>query len=102
MNQAERLPVTAELAQAYSEHAPVMTMLPHFARGEDYVRRSLAIRRGFGDVWGEGQSLHFLGVVLSGASRFEEALESLHRAVAMLERTGDQWEVSTARWHIAF
>ena len=102
MNQAERLPVTAELAQAYSEHAPVMTMLPHFARGEDYVRRSLAIRRGLGDVWGEGQSLHFLGVVLYGASRFEEALESLQRAVAMLERTGDQWEVSTARWHIAF
>ena len=28
MNLAERYPPTAELAQAYSEHAPVMTMIP--------------------------------------------------------------------------
>ena len=102
MNLAERYPVTLELAQAYSEHAPVMTMIPYFSRGEDYARRSLAIRRDLGDVWGEGQSLHFLGVVLYGASRYEDALGSLRDAVELLERTGDQWEMSTARWHIAF
>jgi diguanylate cyclase (GGDEF)-like protein len=102
LNLAERYPASPELAQAYSEHAPVMTMLPYLTRGERYVRRSLEIRRELGDLWGEGQSLNFLGVVLYAGSRYEEALETLHEAVRLLERTGDQWEVSTARWHIAF
>src|SRR4030095_9094763 len=45
MNLAERYPPTAELAQAYSEHAPVMTMIPWFARGIAYAEKSLAIRQ---------------------------------------------------------
>jgi signal transduction histidine kinase len=102
MNLAERYPPTAELAQAYSEHAPVMTMIPSFERGIRYAQRSLAIRRALGDVWGQGQSLHFYGVVLYAASRFAESLEKCHEAVKLLERTGDRWELNTAGWHIAF
>jgi signal transduction histidine kinase len=102
MNLAERYPATAELAQAYSEHAPVMTMLPWFERGIAYAQRSLAIRRSLGDVWGQGQSLHFYGVVLYAASRFAESLEKCQEAVKLLERTGDRWELNTAGWHIAF
>jgi signal transduction histidine kinase len=102
MNLAERYPPSAELAQAYSEHAPVMTMLPWFERGIRYAERSLAIRRALGDVWGQGQSLHFYGIVLYSASRFAESLEKCHEAVRLLERTGDRWELNTAGWHIAF
>ena len=102
MNLAERYPDTPQLAKAYSEHAPVMTLLPWFRRGIAYARRSLAIRRGLGDVWGEGQSLHFYGVVLYAASRFEACLDACREAVRLLERTGDRWEVNTARWHIAY
>src|SRR5439155_3960829 len=65
-------------------------------------RRSLAIRRALGDVWGQGQSLHFYGVVLYAASRFAESLEKCQEAVKLLERTGDRWELNTAGWHIAF
>ncbi|HET6690508.1 MAG TPA: AAA family ATPase, partial [Miltoncostaeaceae bacterium] len=101
MNLAERYPPTLELAQAYSEHAPVMTVLPWFSRGLDYADRSLAIRRDLGDVWGQGQSLHFRGVVLYGASRYEECIASCEEAVELLERTGDRWEMNTAAWHIA-
>ncbi len=101
MNLAERYPPTLELAQAYSEHAPVMTVLPWFSRGLDYADRSLAIRRRMGDVWGQGQSLHFRGVVLYGASRFRECIASCEEAVALLERTGDRWEMNTASWHVA-
>jgi signal transduction histidine kinase/tetratricopeptide (TPR) repeat protein len=101
MNQAETFPETLELAQAYSEHAPVMTMLPWFRRGLAYAEKSLVIRRHLGDLWGEGQSLHFLGVALYGASRFEESLERCGEAVRVLERTGDRWEVNTASWHRA-
>jgi len=101
MNLAERHAPTPELAQAYSEHAPVCTMVPWCSRGIDYAARSLAIRQTMGDTWGEGQSLHFYGLVLYVAGRYEESLEKLRAAVEILERTGDQWEVNTAGWHIA-
>jgi signal transduction histidine kinase/tetratricopeptide (TPR) repeat protein len=102
MNILERYPPSLELAQAYSEHAPVMSTLPWFSRGIRYAERSLEIRRSFGDIWGQGQSLHFYGVVLYGASRFEEATEKLNEAIRLLERTGDQWEINTALWHIGY
>jgi signal transduction histidine kinase len=101
LNVAERYPASPELAQAYSEHAPVMTVIPWFSRGARYAEKSHALRQAFGDVWGQGQSLHFLGTALYGASRFREALETLQRAARILERTGDLWEANTARWHIA-
>ncbi len=102
MNLTERYPPTAERAQAYSEHAPVMSLLPWFSRGIDYATRSHAIRRDLGDIHGQGRSLHFHGVVLYGASRWEECQERCREAVRLLDRTGDRWEVNTARWHIAY
>ena len=102
MNLLERYPPTLELAQAYSEHAPVASTLPWYSRGIAYAEKSLEIRRRFGDVWGQGQSLHFYGVVLYAGSRFEAAIEKLTEATRLLDRTGDQWEISTALWHLGF
>jgi signal transduction histidine kinase len=102
MNLVERYPPTLELAQAYSEHAPVMTMVPWFSRGIAYAEKSLAIRKEFGDLWGQGQSYHFYGVVLYAASRFRESIEKCQIAASLLERTGDRWEVNTANWHIGY
>jgi two-component system sensor kinase len=102
MNLAERYPPSAELAQAYSEHAPVMTMIPWFARGKAYGEKSLRIRTDLGDVWGQGQSLHFIGVVDYAASKYDECIDHCRRAAALLDRTGDCWESNTAKWHIAF
>ena len=102
MNLLERYPPTLELAQAYSEHAPVASTLPWYSRGIAYAQKSLDIGRDFGDVWRQGQSLHFYGVVLYAGSRFEESIEKLLEAIRLLERTGDQWEISTALWHLGF
>jgi two-component system sensor kinase len=102
MNLAERYPPSAELAQAYSEHAPVMTMLPWYSRGLQYARRSLEIRQAAGDVWGQGQSLSFYGAGLYASSRFRECIDACSEAVHMLERTGDRWEQNTATWHQVF
>jgi len=101
LNLAERYAPTPELAQAYSEHAPVTTMVPWCTRGIAYAERSLAIRRELRDTWGEGQSLHFYGLVLYVAGRYEESLTKCRAAVEILERTGDRWEVNTAGWNIA-
>jgi tetratricopeptide (TPR) repeat protein len=102
MNLAERYPPTPELAHSYSEHAPAMTVLPFLSRGMVYAEKSLAMRRAFSDLWGQGQSLHFHGVVLYAASRFRECIDRCREAIRILERMGDQWEINTARWHIAF
>ncbi|HMC90376.1 MAG TPA: GAF domain-containing protein, partial [Gemmataceae bacterium] len=101
MNLAERYPPTPELAQAYSEHAPAMSLIPYFRRGIAYAEKSLAIRKTLGDLWGQGQSLHFYGVVLYASSRFHECIEKCREAVRLLERTGDYWEVNIARYQIA-
>ena len=102
MNLAERYPPSLELAQAYSEHAPVMTMVPWFSRGRAYGHKSLQIRTDLGDVWGQGQSLHFIGIVDYAAANFRACIDYCRRAAALLDRTGDCWESNTAKWHIAF
>ncbi len=102
MNLVERYPPGPELAQAWSEHAPVMTMIPYHTRAIAYAEKSFAIRERLGDVWGQGQSLSFHGVALYSASRYEECIDKCRRAVRLLQRTGDQWEVNTATWNIAF
>ncbi len=101
VNTAERYPPTLELAQAYSEHAPMLTMVPWFSRATAYAEKSLAIRRELGDVWGQGQSLHFYGLGLYAAGRFEESIEKCREAVRLLQRTGDQWEVNNAHYQYA-
>lgn len=101
LNLAERYPPSAELGQACSEHAPVMTMLPWYDRSLRYARRSLEIRRARNDPWGQGQSHGFAGVTLYAASRFDEGVDACREAIRLLQSTGDQWEVNTASWTLA-
>ncbi|TSC29317.1 ATP-binding protein [Corallococcus sp. Z5C101001] len=101
MNLAERYPPTPELAQAYSAHSPALTTLPWFQRAYAYAEKSLALRQQQGDVWGQGQSLHFYGLALYASSRFRECIEKCREAVRLLERTGDPWEVNNATFQIA-
>jgi PAS domain S-box-containing protein len=101
LNRAEAYPPTAELAQAYSEHAPGMSLIAWFSRGIEYAQKSLVMRKEFGDLWGQGQSLHFYGIVLYAASQYRECVAKCREAVRLLERTGDYWEVNIARFQTA-
>jgi len=101
LNLAERFPPTVELAQAYSEHAPGMSVLPLFDRAIRYAEKSLAMRRELGDLWGQGASLVFYGVTLYAAARYTECIEKCREAVRLLERLGDYWQVHMARYQIA-
>jgi two-component system sensor kinase len=101
MNLAERYPPTAELGQAYAEHALAMSLFPSlFGRGVCYAQNSLAIRQGNKDVWGQGHTLHFLTLNLYAAGRCQEAMERCREAVRLLERTGDRWELNHTALHI--
>jgi tetratricopeptide (TPR) repeat protein len=101
LNLAERYPATPELAQAYSEHAPAMMLIPWHRRGVRYAQRSHEIRVQLGDLWGQGQSLHFWGAGLYAGSEFGASLERMREALELLERTGDQWELNNCRLQIA-
>lgn len=101
LNIAERYPPTPELAQAWSEHSPAMTVLPWFNRAFKYAEKSLALRRQLGDVWGQGQTLHFYALPLLASGRFHECIERCREAMRLLERTGDRWEMNNAHFHIA-
>lgn len=101
MNLAERYPPTTELAQIYSEHAPGMSLIPLSQRGIAYGRRSLQIRTAQNDVWGQGQSLHFLAIALYSAAQFEECVDVGRRSVRILEKAGDFWEKHIAQYQVA-
>jgi signal transduction histidine kinase/CheY-like chemotaxis protein len=101
LNFAEEFAPSSELAHAYSEHAPVMSLIPMFSRAIRYAEKSLALRRVFHDKWGEGQTLTFYSCVLYYASRFEESIEQGRAAIRLLERTGDYWQVHIARYQVA-
>ena len=101
INLAERYPPTLELGHAWATHAPVMSLLPWLRRGEAFAERSLEIRKDLGDVCGQGQSLHYWGVVLFVGAKFDECISKCGEAVRLLERTGDYWERNMARWQSA-
>ncbi|MFZ5467955.1 MAG: protein kinase domain-containing protein [Myxococcota bacterium] len=102
MNRAERFPPTAELAQAYSNHSVVVSTVPLAQRGRDYAQRGLSIRKALGDVWGQGQSIHFWGLVEMADANLPNAEELLQEAERTLRRTGDRWEVSNALYNVAY
>ncbi|MGV3605396.1 MAG: ATP-binding protein [Planctomycetaceae bacterium] len=101
LNLAEQFSPTPELAHTYSEHAPVMCLVPLFPRAIKYAQRSLEMRKAFKDVWGQGQTLNFYAVVLYAASQYRECIEKGREAVRLLERTGDYWQVHIARYQVA-
>jgi len=98
MNLAERYGPTMELARTYSEHAPAMTLVPWYARGLAYARKSLAICESLGDPWGQGQALSYYGLALYASGRFRQCAEACRQAIRLLERTGDFWQVHIARF----
>ena len=100
VNQAERYPPCPELAQAYANHGVAMTVPGLFDRGVQYARRGLEMRRTSHDLWGQGQSQAFLGIVLYAAGRVREAEAAGREAIRLLDRTGDRWELHTASYHV--
>ncbi|MCH8147608.1 MAG: AAA family ATPase [Planctomycetes bacterium] len=101
VNLAERYPPTRELGHAWATHAPIMSVVPWLRRGEVYAKKSLEIRKELSDVCGQGQSLHYVGVVYFAGARYDDCISVCREAVRLLERTGDFWERNVAWCSIA-
>ena len=78
-----------------------MSLIGYYSRGIVYADKSLELRRSFSDIWGQGQSLNFYGILLHAASRFTTCVEKSREAVRLLQRTGDYWEMNMARYQMA-
>jgi two-component system sensor kinase len=101
LNLSETFTPTTELAQALAEHGPVMTLVPFYQRAIAYSERSLAIREELGDIWGRDKSLHYAGIVLYAASRFDDCIDRCRESIRLLDKTGDFWELNMARYQLA-
>jgi two-component system sensor kinase len=101
LNRAEAAPPTLELAQAWSEHSPVMSLVPWHNRGAEYANRSLKIRTELNDVWGQGQSRNYFSILLYATSRYEHCIVQAEQAEEILQRTGDYCELNIARYQRA-
>lgn len=101
MNLAERYPPTMELARAYSEHAPAMTLVHCLSRGIAYAQKSLRMCESFEDPWGQGQAYSYYGLALYAAARFSACADACREAIRLLERTGDFWQLHIARFQYA-
>jgi two-component system sensor kinase len=101
LNLAERYAATPELAQACITHAVVAQMLRMQRRFDRFAARSLELRRAQGDIWGQGQTLHFKGMAYFGGSKFAQSIAQCREAIQLLEKAGDRWEENAARFHIA-
>jgi hypothetical protein len=78
-----------------------MMLVPWHRRGVRYAQRSHAIRVQLGDLWGQGQSLHFWGAGLYAGSEYEASLLRMRESLELLEQTGDRWELNNCRLQIA-
>ncbi|MHB8897815.1 MAG: protein kinase domain-containing protein, partial [Thermoguttaceae bacterium] len=98
MNFVESFLPSAEMATAYGEHSPAMTLIPLHRRARRYAERSLELRKSFGDLWGQGQTLAFYGCALYADSRYAESIARCREAIRLLERTGDYWYAHIDRY----
>jgi len=101
LNLGESFQPTAELAHIYSDHAPVVSLVPLFRRAFRYAQWSLDLRNEFNDVWGQGQSLNYYSCALYAAGRYRECIKKGREAIRLLERSGDYWQVHIARYQVA-
>ncbi|TWT77130.1 Signal transduction histidine-protein kinase BarA [Posidoniimonas polymericola] len=101
MNRAERYQPSAELADAYSNHGVGMSLFALTGRAETYCQKALDTYAALSDAWGQGKTLHYWGIVLYGASRFQECIEKCRESVRLLERMGDYQQMHLARYQIA-
>lgn len=101
LNLAERLGTSTELAQTYSDHGVVCSIVPLHRRAQAYQIAGLRMRETLGDQWGVGQSHGFLGVCAYGRAEWSKALLHLGTSRDILTRLGDQWEVQVCYFHLS-
>jgi signal transduction histidine kinase/tetratricopeptide (TPR) repeat protein len=103
LNIAERYEPTRELAKSWSTHVAAISLIVAVfpKRAQKYAQRALDLSRDCGDLWGEANAMHFLGLAYYTTGRFTESLAQTREAVRVFERSGDRWEANIAAYHSA-
>jgi signal transduction histidine kinase/serine/threonine protein kinase/uncharacterized protein HemY len=85
-----------EAGQAYANYGILFSVFPWINAALWSLKKSLTIRTNLKDLWGQGQSYHFLGSIQYVGGAFDEAIETSKLARYYLDRTGDRWEYNDA------
>lgn len=103
LNIAERYEPTKDLAKSWSTHVAAISLIVAVfpKRAQRYAERAVALSRECGDLWGEANALHFLGLAYYTTGRFAETIDQTREAVRIFERSGDRWEANIAAYHTA-
>jgi len=102
MNQAERLPPSAQLAALYAHHACLLSMVVGWpARQIRYIQRATGLASQFDDLLTKGHCANYQGISLCASARYEEALTFLNESVVAFEKAGDVWQLHLAHFHKA-
>jgi tetratricopeptide (TPR) repeat protein len=98
---AERIPDTAEAAEAFSHHGPVAAgIFPERARR--FARRAIRVCREHGHVACEMQARFMAGMMFVFQARWSEALEHFGEAIALYPKVGDVSTLETAHENLAY
>ncbi len=98
---AERIPDTAEAAEAFSHHGPVAAgILP--ARARRFTRRAIRVCREHGHVAGEMQAQFMAGIMFVFQARWSEAIAHFGEAIALYPSVGDVSTLETAHENLAY
>ena len=101
MNLGEKFLPSAELAVAYAEHAPGMSLFGLHDRGIRFSDRAIKQSRASADLCAQGEALSFKAVALYCGSRFEEAISAAQEAARLIENSGDYWTLHMAGYQEA-
>jgi tetratricopeptide (TPR) repeat protein len=102
LNLCETVPGSPEMAQTYSSHGIVCSVVPYFRRAVRYQRKGLAIRMASQDRWGVAQSLNFMGVNYYCMGFRKQSLSCLEESARILNEVGDRWESEVTYLFLSF
>lgn len=98
INSAERCPPSSQLAQAHAVYAASLAAVFPVAwkQALRHVEKAEDLHRQLDDHWALGQTLRMRAAVLSSVGRYPESKQAADRAMAILRRAGDRWNLNSA------
>lgn len=82
-----------ELAMSLGGYAGLCMAIPLFKRAIRYHQKAIDLKKELNDVWGQAQSLQFMGYYYSWKGDYQKSIELFQQSKDKFQRMGDMWEL---------
>jgi len=82
-----------ELGMSLGGYASLCMAIPLFKRAIRYHQKALNMKKELNDVWGQAQSLQFMGFCYSWKGDYQKSIELFQQSKDKFQRMGDMWEL---------